>query len=216
MRSSSIAEPRRAYVVDDDDEFRESLMALLTAAGWQARGFASALAFLADCEFFPPGALLLDVRMPELGGLEVIENKPACLVNFALIMISGHGDVDTAVRSLKAGAIDFIEKPFSGADLLDMLDSSYLQLISSVDHARRERKASQLVAQLSRRELDVLSGLVAGHPHKVIARNLGISDRTVEMYRNNLVRKLGAKSTNEALFLGILARVQPATLSQAT
>lgn len=212
----SVAEPRRAYVVDDDDEFRESLLALLAAAGWQAKGFSTAPSFLAECEFLPPGALLLDVRMPGIGGLEIIENKPACLVNFALIMISGHGDIDTAVRSLKAGAIDFIEKPFSAPDLLTMLDSSYLQLISSVEYARRERDASQRVAQLSKREIDVLSGLVAGHPYKVIARNLGISDRTVEMYRNNLVRKLGARSTNEALFLGILARIPPAALRQAT
>jgi FixJ family two-component response regulator len=97
-----------------------------------------------------------------------------------------------------------------------MLESSYSQLINSVQFARRQREASERVSHLSAREADILSGLLAGASHKLIARHFGISDRTVEMYRNNMVRKLGAKSTNEAIHLGILARVKPAELRKAS
>lgn len=214
MERPQDTEPRkRAYVVDDDDSFRDSLVLLLETAGWQARGFDSAVSFLAEYPL-PPGALLLDIRMPDLSGLDLLEREDTCS-NFAVIIVTGHGDVDTAVRSLKGGAIDFIEKPFSGPDLLAMLESSYSQLLNSVAFAKRERDAFDRVAQLSPREADVLSGLLAGASHKLIARHLGISDRTVEMYRNNMVRKLGAKSTNEALHLGVLARVPPADLRKA-
>lgn len=207
--SSAALGARRAYVVDDDATFRESLLLLLDTAGWQVQGFDSATEFLAECHLLPPGALLLDVRMPELSGLELLERKEVCLLNFAVIILTGHGDVDTAVRSLKCGAVDFIEKPFGGADLLGMLENSYTQLLDSVQFARRKRDAVERVAKLSGRETDVLSGLLTGASYKLIARQLSISDRTVEMYRNNMVRKLRAKSTNEAIYLGILAGVQP-------
>jgi two-component system response regulator FixJ len=208
--------PRRAFVVDDDPTFRKSLILLLETAGWQVRGFDSANTFLSECSLLPPGALLLDIRMPGISGLELLEREKAVLMNFAVIIVTGHGDVDTAVRSLKSGAVDFIEKPFSGADLLAMLESSYSQLINSVQFARRQRDASERVAQLSGRECDVLRGLLAGASHKLIARHFGISDRTVEMYRNNMVRKLGARSTNEAIHLGILARMKPVDLGDPT
>lgn len=203
---------KRAYVVDDDTSFRKSLILLLEAAGWQVRGFASAAEFLGECQFLPPGALLLDVRMPEMSGLEMLERESKSLMNFAVIIVTGHGDVNTAVRALKRGAIDFIEKPFDGLELLSMLDNSYKHLLNSVEHLRREHEAAARVDHLSSRERDVLRGLLAGASHKLIARHFGISDRTVEMYRNNMVRKLGARSTNEALHLGVLAKLRPIEL----
>lgn len=203
---------KRAYVVDDDTSFRRSLILLLEAAGWQVRGFASAPEFLEECRFLPPGALLLDIRMPEMSGLEMLERESKSLMNFAVVIVTGHGDVNTAVRSLKRGAVDFIEKPFDGLELLSMLDNSYKHLLNSIEHSRREQEAASRVDHLSSRERDVLRGLLAGASHKLIARHFGISDRTVEMYRNNMVRKLGARSTNEALHLGVLARLKPIEL----
>jgi two-component system, LuxR family, response regulator FixJ len=203
---------KRAYVVDDDTSFRRSLILLLEAAGWQVRGFASGPEFLEECQFLPPGALLLDIRMPEMSGLEMLERESKSLMNFAVIIVTGHGDVNTAVRSLKRGAVDFIEKPFDGLELLSMLDNSYKHLLNSIEHSRREQEAASRVDHLSSRERDVLRGLLAGASHKLIARHFGISDRTVEMYRNNMVRKLGARSTNEALHLGVLARLKPIEL----
>ncbi|WP_114226781.1 MULTISPECIES: response regulator transcription factor [Sphingomonas] len=205
---------KRAYVVDDDGPFRKSMLLLLETAGWLVRGFESASQFLEECLLLPPGALLLDVRMPGHSGLDLLENEGVCLANFATIIVTGHGDVETAVRSLKSGAVDFIEKPFSGADLLTMLENSYAHLLSSVEFAKRERTAAQQVANLTSRELDVLRGLLAGASHKTIGRHFGISDRTVEMYRNNMVRKLGARSTNEAIHVGIMARLEPARIER--
>lgn len=205
--------PKIAYVVDDDPTFRRSLLLLLEAAGWAVQDFSCGEDFLAEVDQLRPGVLLLDLRMPGMSGLDLLEKGGARLLNFAIIILTGHGDVDAAVRALKGGAVDFLEKPFDGLQLLAMLDSNLAQLLNSLEFARREREAVARVGQLSNRERDVLSGLLAGAPHKAIARHLGISDRTVEMYRNNMVRKLGAKSTNEALHLGMLAKVQPAEVS---
>lgn len=202
--------PKIAYVVDDDPTFRRSLLLLLEAAGWTVRDFGCGENFLAEVDQLSPGVLLLDLRMPGMSGLELLERGDAWLLKFAIIILTGHGDVDSAVRALKGGAVDFLEKPFDGLQLLAMLDSNLAQLLNSLEFARREREAVARVGQLSNRERDVLSGLLAGAPHKLIARHLGISDRTVEMYRNNLVRKLGVRSTNEALHLGMLAKVPPA------
>jgi two-component system response regulator FixJ len=196
-------------VVDDDDAFRQSLVLLLEAAGWQTLGFSNVMEFLEKAQKLQPGALLLDIRMPGIGGLDLLEGGEPWLVNFAVIIVSGHGDVDSVVRSLKAGAVDFIEKPFSGTELLSMLEATYGKLLEGVDFARRRMEAHANVSRLSARELEVLAGLLAGAPYKAIARHLGISDRTVEMYRNNMVRKLSAKTTVDALHIGVLAGVKP-------
>lgn len=206
-------EPKRAYVVDDDTTFRKSMLLLLETAGWQALGFPGVHEFLERCEHLQPGALLLDIRMPTTSGLELLENDGLRLVNFATIIVTGHGDVDTAVRALKSGAVDFIEKPFDAQDLLAMLDRGYSNLLARIESIRRERDAEVRVQRLSARELEVLQGLLAGGSHKHIARHLNLSDRTVEMYRQNMVRKLGARGTTEALHFGMLAKISPANLN---
>jgi two-component system response regulator FixJ len=170
-------------------------------------------AFLLECDALPAGPLLLDIRMPGLSGLELLEQEGGRLVRFAVIIVTGHGDVDAAVRALKSGAVDFIEKPFDANDLLSMLERGYDQLLKDVEHARRERDALAKVQRLSLREMDVLQGLLAGGSHKLIARHLNLSDRTVEMYRQNMVKKLGARGTTEAVHIGVLAKIAPAKLS---
>lgn len=204
---------RRAYLVDDDDTFRNSLAALLSSAGWRADSFSSVPNFLEMCAALPPGVVLLDVRMPGMNGIDLLESGNPKLANFAIVMITGHGDVGTAVRALKLGALDFLEKPFSGSDLLAMLDQSYESLLERAEKTKRRSLAEKSVRVLSARELDVLRGLIAGGSHKQIARHFGISDRTVEMYRNNMVRKLGVRNTTEAVNLGVLANVEAADLS---
>jgi len=204
---------RRAYVVDDDDDFRDSLLVLLDSAGWVSEGFASGSAFLERSALLQPGALILDVRMEGVGGLDLLEAQNPSLLNFAIIVVTGHGDVETAVRSLKGGAIDFIAKPFEGERLLEKLSSSYDKLLSDVRLAKRVHRAHEKVVLLSGREKDVLRGMLAGASHKEIARHLGISDRTVEMYRNNLVRRMGVRTTLEALHLGVLAKLEPADIA---
>ncbi|HEY8592035.1 MAG TPA: response regulator [Sphingomicrobium sp.] len=203
---------KRVYVVDDDETFRTSLLMLLEANGFVASGFSSALNFLRECQNLPPGALLLDVRMPEVSGLDLLESRDPCLVNFAVIIVTGHGDIETAVRSLKRGAVDFIEKPFSATDLINMLDSSYEDLLSRVEVVQRAKQARGKLDVLSSRELEVLQGLVAGGSHKTIARQLGISDRTVEMYRNNLLHKLGVRTTIEAVRVATIGDLKPLQL----
>lgn len=202
------------YVVDDDDDFRKSLLVLLNVAGWKSQGFASVDDFREECAHLAPGILLLDIRMPGTGGLEFLESEDRCLEHFAVVVVTGHGDVDTAVRSLKCGALDFIEKPFSGSDIMQTLESGYSSFLETIEASQREKIACQKVGRLSGRERDVLSGLLAGASHKEIARHFGISDRTVEMYRNNLVRKLDADTTTEALRIGVLAKLAPAPIAR--
>jgi len=205
-----LGKPRRhAYVVDDDDDFRNSMLLLLEAAGWVGTGFASAMAFLQESDDLRPGVVLLDIRMPKFGGLELLETEQRRLAKFATVMVTGHGDVDSAVRSLKSGAVDFIEKPFGHQDLLAILDLNHRRLVEDADANETRRRALEKISQLSPREHDVLRGFLGGASHKAIARELGISDRTVEMHRNNVVRKLGAKSTKEAIHIGTIGGMSP-------
>lgn len=199
-----IPNPKRAYVVDDDDVFRNSMLRLLSAAGWLVKGFGTIGEFQVECDNLDPGVVLLDVRMPGVGGLEFLESESDAISKFAIFVVTGHGDVGTAVRCLKAGAVDFIEKPFAGDKLIETIEGSYEGLLQRIAESQRTDQARAKVASLSKRELDVLRSLIRGDSYKVAAHRLGISARTVEMYRNNLTRKLGVKSTAEAVKLGVL------------
>lgn len=213
MSSAPSAAPspaRRAYVVDDDEPFRRSLMVLLKSAGWRAEGFASGVEFSERSNELEPGILLLDLNLGDGSGLDLIERDRETLDRFAVVMMTGAGEIATAVRSIKAGAADFIEKPFFSEELFGRLDAIERDFAASLQSKAATWAARRRVALLSPRERDVLEGLLSGASNKLIARDLDLSPRTVEMHRARMVAKLGVATTAEALELGRLAGVRDA------
>lgn len=200
----------RVYVVDDDDAYRRSVVRLLECGGHQVQEFSSADEFLGAAETLRGGTVLLDVRMPGTGGLELLANYPDVLDSFTFIVVTGHGDIDVAVRSLKLGAVDFIEKPFDPPLLLEMVGATSGSAGARARDRLRERAARQRIEALSPREQEVLRGMLAGGSNKVIARHLNISDRTVEMHRAHLLDKLGTNTSAEAVQIATFARVEKA------
>jgi two-component system response regulator FixJ len=199
---------RRAYVVDDDDAFRASLIALLEASGWEAEGFASLKEFDDAATALEPGILLLDLHLDGANGLEFLESRDSALDRFAVVMVTGAGEIETAVRAMKAGAADFVEKPFRADELLERLAQIHEWFACELRERMARADAKRRIAALSARERDVLERLLAGASNKLIARDLGISPRTVEMHRARMVAKLGVATTAEALEVGRIAGVK--------
>jgi two-component system response regulator FixJ len=193
------------HLIDDDDGVRQSLAFSLTAAGLAVRAYESAVDFLAALPDVQPGCVVTDVRMPGIDGLELQRRLNEQAVNLPVIVITGHGDVQLAVAAMKAGAIDFIEKPFDD----DVLLSAIQHAIKRYDKTgARELEVSQTrtrLASLSTRENEVLQGLLAGHPNKTIAYDLKLSARTVEVHRANVMTKMGAGSLSELVRMAIIA-----------
>ncbi|MEJ7928077.1 response regulator FixJ [Sphingobium sp. AN641] len=187
------------YIVDDDDAIRRSLSFMLKTGGHAVRSFSGGADFLKDVAGLEPGCVLLDVRMPDIDGLEVQRELRARGILLPVIIMTGHGDVGMAVAAMKAGATDFIEKPFEKAALLEAIDAAVAQIAAHKDGATRGREARARLNVLTDRERDVLKGLVDGLPNKSIAYDLGISPRTVEIHRANLMQKLSVRSLSEAL-----------------
>lgn len=177
------------HVVDDDESARESLAFLLESADFQVLTYASAPEFLGALSTAPDGCVITDVRMPEMTGLELVRRLAADGCRMPVVMITGHGDIPMAVEAMRAGVVDFVEKPFSDARILAALARAAAVKPAAVDEATPVR---QRLETLSERERQVLDGVVAGHPNKVIARDLGISPRTVEIYRAKLMTKMQA------------------------
>lgn len=196
---------RRIYLVDDDDAVRRSAGFMLKTAGFAVETFASGVAFLKDVAALEPGCILLDVRMPEMDGLEVQRTLNERGITFPVIVLTGHGDVNVAVSAMKAGALDFIEKPFEKAVLVVALEEGFAQIERSDRNRARAAEAVLRLNVLTSREHDVLEGLVRGHPNKTIAYDLGISARTVEIHRANLMTKLNVRSLSEALRIAFAA-----------
>jgi two-component system response regulator FixJ len=192
------------HIVDDDAAVRQSLSFMLSAAGLAVRVYDSPSAFLDGLSAAQSGCLVTDVRMPDMTGLELLRRLRAkgCLI--PAIVITGHGDVPLAVEAMKAGAVDFIEKPFEEAAILKAVKKALEQ--GTEDGGDAQAVAAR-VALLSERERQVLDGLIAGHPNKTIAYDLGISPRTVEVYRANVMTKMQAKSLSELVRLAILAQL---------
>ncbi len=191
------------YVVDDDQAVRESLQWLLESVGLPARTFASAQEFLDAYQPDGGGCVVLDVRMPDMSGLEVQKRLTEMGNSLPVIIITGHGDVPMAVRALKAGAVDFIEKPFNDQTLLERI-----QECLEKERQRREERAYRQVLRermrhLTQRERQVLDGVVAGKVSRAIADELGISGKTVEAHRANIIRKMGASSLAELITMCI-------------
>lgn len=195
------------YPVDDDGAVRTSLFALLSAQpGLVVRSFASGDDFLAAADELDPGVVLLDVNMPGTGGLDVLRTiRGAHRGKFAGVMLTGQGSIDTAVKSMKAGAVDFVEKPYAAETLLGAIDAAFAVVADSKVATARATEARAQIEALSPREREVLDGLVEGKANKVIAAELGISPRTVEIYRANLMAKLDAKSLADIVRLVLTA-----------
>jgi len=182
------------YVVDDDQAVRDSLRWMITSVDLPVKTFASAREFL---DAFDPdwrGCLLLDIRMPEMSGLELMRQFTVKFTYLPIIIITGHGDVEMAVDAMKLGAFDFIEKPFKNQPLLDLVQKAIKEAIR-ISKDYKEKSAVQLqLATLTEREHDVLKQILAGEINKSIAKKLNISEKTVEVHRANLMRKMKAKS----------------------
>jgi two-component system response regulator FixJ len=193
---------RHAYVVDDDAGFRGSMLMLLESAGWSVQGFGSAAPFAERAAELEPGILLLDLHLDGTSGLDLLEGKAAALERFAVVVVTGAGEIETAVRSIKAGAIDFIEKPFEAGELLERLEAIAEDFSIALQAKAATWDARRRVDALSPRERDVLERLLSGASNKHIARDLGLSPRTVEMHRARMLAKLGAATTVEAIEMG--------------
>ena len=197
---------RTVHVVDDDAAVRRSLERLLDAAGFRAVSYDTPMAFLDSAPGLLSGCVLLDVRMPGMDGL-TLQARLAKLDNhLPVVVITGQGDVQTAVRAMKAGAVDFIEKPYDDEVLVKAIELA-LSLPRQSDRNREAAEAAQRVAALSPRERQVLDALVAGRPNKVIAYDLGISARTVEVHRGRMMERLGVRQLADAIRLAVMARL---------
>lgn len=194
------------HVIDDDEAMRDSVAFLLETAEYQSRTYDSAAAFLNVLATLEPGCVITDIRMPQMSGMELVRRLRDEGASFPVIVITGHADVPLAVEAMKAGVVDFIEKPFGDEVLLSAVRQAMAREVDQ--HAEREARAEMLarIESLSGRERDVLDGLVAGRSNKVIAFDLGISPRTIEIYRANLMTKMGASGLSDLVRMTLLAR----------
>jgi len=197
------------YIVDDDESVRDSLCLLLEACGFTARAFASGREFLAAAPSLRPGVVISDFQMPEMDGLELQRRLAELRFSFPLIIMTGHAGVPLAVQAVKAGAFDFIEKPFAADAILNAAVAASERLADLADEAPLAASASRRLALLTPREREVLQGLLAGLPNKSIAYDLTISPRTVEIHRARVMDKMGARSLSELVQLSLAAGMRP-------
>ena len=187
------------YVVDDDEAVRDSLRYLLEAGGYAVESFDSAESFLADFDDEALACLILDVRMPGMSGIELQEELARRSVALPIVFITGHGDVPMAVATMKKGAADFIEKPFDQAALKTLVDRLLARVRAHAQETQRQRMNAGLIAQLTPRETEVLGRIAAGRLNKQIAGDLGISIKTVEAHRANIMNKLRANTVADLM-----------------
>ena len=193
------------HIVDDEEAIRRSASFMLKTSGYTVETWATGVAFLKEIRHVSEGCILLDVRMPEMDGLEVQQNLLERGVTTPVIVLTGHADVSIAVRAMKAGAVDFLEKPFEKAILLSAIEAAFDRLAKADGAAARAAEANVVLGVLTPREREVLDGLAQGLPNKTIAYDLGISPRTVEVHRANLMAKLEVRSLSDALRLAFAA-----------
>lgn len=199
------------YLVDDEEAIRKSAGFMLRTSGFQVESFASGLEFLKVARDLAPGCILLDIRMPGMDGLEVQRELTSRGIAMPVVIMTGHGDIAIAVRAMKSGAVDFIEKPFEKLVLLSALEQGFARIDRSAQQSLNARDAVTRLNILTAREREVLDGLAEGLPNKSIAFDLGISPRTVEIHRANLMAKLEVRSLSEALRLVFAAGENPNT-----
>ena len=203
-----MADGHTVFVVDDDEAVRDSLKILLRSAGYEAELYASARAFLERNSDRRTGCLLADVRMPDMDGFELQEELLKRKTGLPVIIMTGHGDIPLAVRAMKAGAIDFLEKPFNRAQLLASIEKALTRSdVASASNSEADG-AKKRIAELTDRERDVFDLLVAGHQSKVIASKLAISPRTVQVHRGRVMHKLGVQSLQDLVRLAMAAKAE--------
>jgi two-component system, LuxR family, response regulator FixJ len=196
---------RVIYVVDDDHMIRQSLDFFLSTAGYHPRQFSSGIDFLGAVPKLPPGCVVLDIRMPDMDGLQVMREMADMLDRYPVIVMTGHGDIATAVTAMQLGAFDFLEKPYEEAVLIQAIEGAFDRLDRDKTALEERSRSRAAIESLTLRERDVLNGLAAGHPNKVIAEMLGLSVRTVEMHRASMMHRLGIRTLGDALRIYHLA-----------
>ena len=202
-----MADKPLVHVIDDEEALRRSVSFLLKTSGYAVSTWSSGVAFLKEARHVEPGCILLDIRMPEMDGLAVQQTLSERGIGLPVIVLTGHGDIDMAVAAMKAGAIDFLQKPFDKASLVDAVEQGIGRLDGAAEDRDRASAAGVRIACLTPRERDVLRGLAQGLPNKTIAYTLDISPRTVEVHRANMMTKLGVRSLSDALRLAFSAGV---------
>jgi FixJ family two-component response regulator len=185
------------FVVDDDPSVRKSLGRVLKTAGYQAQIFTTALEFLRRSTHPGPACLVLDLQLPDLNGLELQQMMAGTSHSLPIVFISGHSDIPTSVRAMKNGAVDFLTKPFQTQDLLRVIDEALTRSAREQHDQLENASFQQRLAQLTPRESDVLSGVIAGKLNKQIAAELGVGEKTVKVHRGRMMEKLGVHSVAE-------------------
>jgi len=195
------------HVIDDDDAARDSLMFLLRSAQIEVRSYETAPAFLATAKTVATGCIVTDVRMPEMTGIELLRRLREMGADIPVIVITGHGDIPLAVEAMKYGAADFFEKPYDDEALLAAVRAALNRQEGAAQKAAELTALNERLATLSNRERQVLEGLVAGKPNKIIAFDYDISPRTVEIYRANVMTKMHAASLSELVRMALIAGI---------
>src|ERR1700732_1972053 len=198
------------FVVDDDISVRESLELLIRSAGWEPETFESAQEFLSRPRVSVPSCLVLDVGLPGLNGLELQERVALDRTDMPIMFITGYGDVPTTVQAMKAGAVEFLTKPYRDDVLLSAIRQALERSRTALDHAAEIRVLRDRYALLSRREREVMALVVSGHLNKQVGGELGISEITVKAHRGKVMRKMGAKSLADLVTMAARLRVTPA------
>ena len=200
---------RTVHIVDDDDDVRESAALLLESSGYSVLTYPSGVDFLEKLDPTVPGCILLDIHMPQMDGIEVQRQLLDRGVNFPVVVLTGQGDVSIAVQAMKNGAFEFLEKPYLNDVLLEATRDAFTKLEATTEDRAVTAQARDYVAKLTNREMQVMRALLTGLPNKLIAYELGISVRTVEIYRANVMEKLDARSLSAAVRIALAAGVEP-------
>ncbi|MEM9739721.1 MAG: response regulator [Pseudomonadota bacterium] len=193
------------HLIDDDEAIRHSASFMLRAAGYLVKTYADGVMFLEVVDTVEPGCILLDVQMPRKDGLAVLHDLKERSVDMPVIVLTGHGDVSVAVAAMKGGAVDFVEKPYEKAKLIEIITTAFEKVESRDVRDRMAGQAKARLSNLTRREHQILEGLVEGLTNKAIAERLSISPRTVEIHRSNVMQKLEVDSLSSALRIAFRA-----------
>ena len=197
------------YIVDDDFAMRDSLEMLFTSHGYDAKLFRDGNEFLTAAPFLQFGVLLVDLQMPGMDGLELLDRLKERKIKFPVVVITGFGNITVAVKAMRAGAIDFVEKPFSNEMIFASIQLALASQTAPPEGDIKREVVAQRLTRLSRREREVMTRLVAGNSNKVTALTLGLSPRTVEIHRARVMEKMQARSLSELVRLAITAGINP-------